>query len=587
MCRSTVHLAARGALLRLVVAVLVAGISGNGSRGSANVASCRHRMVFEIYNGYACDVIVTSTSDDDDEAAAMAVNVVGEVPSNASALRLTLRRAGVDIADNGSHTSTYSSTPHFSRLRGLEIVSETESFPAGLLSKLGAATVRQLSLLQSTYRNDFRLRLPPTSIEGPFAASGGSLSTLQLSDLGIEQLPANTFDELTTLCVLFLNNNRLSALPAGLFDDLCNLSSLWLGRNDFVDVEDIFLTGSGRQQRCGPGLARLQSLDLHGNQLQRLRSDAFRSLPSVVELNLSENNLSVIDAGAFASLAELRTLYIDSNRLTAVSSAMFQGLTSLTTLDVDHNRLSDISSGAFQHLAALRALRLKGNEIRSVSADAWAGLEQLTKLELSSNRLTAVNRSTFSGLCVLTKLDLADNEVSVARADAFVCLTMLERLDLSGNSLPDAERRRLEQRQWSSNDVGPAMCDECGNESATTDPSGGSGSSSSSSSSLITGCGQSGACDRGTTPSPRSSLSSVAARLSSGQLLVMALAISAFVCVLFLTLAVALYLLRRRRSALDFQERIAASSSYTPQFAGSTICTFDNSADGMYVKYHI
>ena len=512
----------------------------------------------------------------------------GRVPHNATALRLTLRRA--DAVDrrtgrNGSHM-TLSAVPltDLRQLRSLEVdVSDTESFPAGLLSKLGAVSLHRLSLFRSasTYIIDYRLRLP-TSAEGTFATSNSSLSTLVVSDLGIEKLPPKTFSGLTKLCFLFVNNNQLSFLPPGLFDDLCRLSSLSLAGNRFVDVSNLSLslagTGQPRWLRCGRGLARLRSLDLHDNRLRRLRADGFRSLRSLVELNLSGNEISVVDAGTFSGLVELRTLYIDANHLTAVVPAMFDGLTGLTTLDVSHNRLSDVASGTFRNLTALRSLHLHDNEIHAVRPEAWNGLNDLLELNLASNRLTVIEQSMFAGLCSLRQLDLSDNEVAVVRADAFVCLPALERLRLSGNLLPDAERHRFEELRWWPNDPA-ASCDKCGNSSPTT--------------STEIDYGQSIDPDQAAYPhdsraaatSSTSSSSSAVARPGAARFLAVTLAISAVVAASLLTVAGALYvrLLRRHRTVLE-RRQLFKTSSYSPQ--SSTSCTLDTGAYGVYVKFN-
>jgi len=575
MFQLRVFAAAAGAVLRLIVAVVV-GV-GTESRGSSAVASCRHQLVFDVYDGYACDVVVSWSSTDDDGASSAPVVMVstdGRVPRNATAMRLTLRRA-VESSRNGSGTTLSVPLTHLRQLRSLEVdVSETGTFPAGLLSKLGAVSLLRLSLFRSASTDsDYRLRLP-TSGDGTFATPNSSLSTLVLSDLGIEALPPKSFDGLTTLCFLFVNNNRLSALPAALFDDLCQLSSLSLAENRFVDVEKLSLAGSGRGKRLRCGLARLRSLDLHGNQLRRLRAGAFRWLRSVVELNLSGNEISVIDAGAFSGLVELRTLYIDANQLTFVESAMFDGLTALTTLDVGRNHLPDVASGAFRNLTSLRTLHLHQNEIQVVDPEAWIGLDQLTELNLESNHLTAVTESMFAGLCRLRQLDLSDNELTVVRADAFVCLPALERLDLSGNLLPDAERHRFEERRWWSNDAGTVPCYKCRNRSSTTTPAEINCGHSMDS-------GQAGnPCDFRATP-PASSSSAV--RLDATRVLAVALAVGAVVAALLLLLAAALYLLRRRLTLLDCHQ-LSTTSTYAPQ--SSTLCTLDTSTNGIYIKIH-
>jgi len=563
MFQRRVFVAASSAVLRLIIAFLV----GSGSpHSSTTVASCSH-LVFD--DRYACNVTVTPSSTDDDSAAAVVMTSnCDQVPRNASALRLTLyiRPATALGSRNGSRTNLSVPLTYLPLLRSLDVdVSETRSFPAGLLSKLGAISLLQLNVYRSA-STEYQLRIPT---EEMFATSNSSLTRLVLSGLGIEQLPVKTFEGLTTLCSLSVNKNRLSSLPAGLFDDLCQLSSLSLAGNRFVDVEDLSLIGRG----CG--LSRLRSLDLHGNRLQQLRASVFRSLRSVVEINLSENELSVIEDGTFSGLLELRTLYIDKNQLVTVMPMMFDGLTRLETLDISSNRLSNISSGSFQYLTALRTLSLRENEIQFIRSDAWTGLDKLTDLDLASNRLTAVDKSTFTGLCSLHYVDLSDNKVTVARADTFMCLTALEQLDLSGNLLSGAELHRSKERQWWSKDVGtgpPASCDKCWNWNA----------SMTTTSSAETNSTYPAADPHRASPSPSPSSLSAVLRLATTQMLAVLLPIGAMVAVaLFLKFAVALY--KRRRTVFDCQHH---STTSTYRYHSDTVCTLDNSIDGIYVKIH-
>jgi len=450
-------------------------------------------------------------------------------------------------------------------------VSETLSLPAGLLSKLGAAAVQRLSVFRSasTVADQFRLRLPPTS--ATFALPNGSLSTLHLSDLGIEAVPPRTFDGLTTLCYLYLNNNRLTSLPAGVFDDLCRLWSLSLAQNRFVDVADMSLSGRSDQSECGRGLARLRTLNLYGNRLRRLRADVFRRLRSLVELNLSENELAVVDVGAFRGLGRLRTLYMESNRLASLVPAMFDGLPALTTLDLGDNRLADVASCAFRSLTRLRSLRLRGNVIQTVGSGAWTGLDELIELNLAANRLAAVGRSMFAGLCGLRRLDLSENLVAVApAADSFACLASLELLDLSGNALSDAERETKEGRWWL-NDSG-TVCDRCANTSSTTSPA---------EINSVDGRREIGpGLALRSTPSPSSS--AAASRTAASRILTVSLVVVAAVVALFVTLAAATHLLRRRRAVFDCRQH---RSHHSAQSYPGTACTLDSSVEGLYVKY--
>jgi len=107
---------APAAVVRLFVAVLV-GSGGPESRGpsaAATVDLCRRQPLPDVDVGYACDVIVTSSSSD---GAVTATTI--EVPRDAAALRLTLRRAPASHVTSQTGSGRWTtSLPH---LRSVEV----------------------------------------------------------------------------------------------------------------------------------------------------------------------------------------------------------------------------------------------------------------------------------------------------------------------------------------------------------------------------------------------------------------------------------------------------------------------------------
>lgn len=112
---------APAAVVRLFVAVLV-GSGGPESRGpsaAATVDSCRRQPLPDVDVGYACDVIVTSSSSD---GAVTATTI--EVPRDAAALRLTLRRAPASHVTSQTGSGRWTtSLPHLRSVEVGEIVS--------------------------------------------------------------------------------------------------------------------------------------------------------------------------------------------------------------------------------------------------------------------------------------------------------------------------------------------------------------------------------------------------------------------------------------------------------------------------------
>ena len=91
---------------------------------------------------------------------------------------------------------------------------------------------------------------------------------------GLTELPSGTFDGLTKLKYLDLDNNGLETLSADVFD----------------------------------GLDSLRTLELNSNRLSTLPADIFDGLTKLEELGLSDNDLEALPADVFDDLDSLRTL---------------------------------------------------------------------------------------------------------------------------------------------------------------------------------------------------------------------------------------------------------------------------------------
>ena len=87
------------------------------------------------------------------------------------------------------------------------------------------------------------------------------------------------FDRLTSLEILFLDNNDLTELPAGVFNGLTSLETLFLYANELTTLPaGVF-----------DELIKLTSLDLSANELTTLPDDVFEPLTLLTELWLRDN----------------------------------------------------------------------------------------------------------------------------------------------------------------------------------------------------------------------------------------------------------------------------------------------------------
>ncbi|XP_075873594.1 podocan [Nelusetta ayraudi] len=321
------------------------------------------------------------------------------------------------------------------------------------------------------------------------------LETLNLQNnwLTTQGIADEGFEMLDQLAYLYLANNKLTAAPKVLppslvsadfaanqltkiypytFGQKPKLKSVYLHNNKLSDA--------GLPEHMFNGSDSLEILTMSSNFLQEVPSN----LPSnLYRLHLKSNNLEKIPTGAFNSLPNLRELYLQNNHLTneAMDNETFSQLSSLECLDLSNNNLSVVPKGLPRNLVLLH---LEKNSIRSIPGDALTSVRNLEYLLLHNNKLRSrsihltafqglkklhtlhmynnllervprglprraktlmllhnliseISRNDLSLLYTLTELNLSYNKLTSARLhrDAFRKMRDLEILDLSGNGL--------------------------------------------------------------------------------------------------------------------------------------------------------
>ncbi|MCZ8066992.1 MAG: leucine-rich repeat domain-containing protein [Microcystis sp. LE17-20D] len=132
-------------------------------------------------------------------------------------------------------------------------------------------------------------------------------------------------------------------------------------------------------------LTSLQILFLNNNQISEI-PEALAQLTSLQELNLSINRIRGIPE-ALAQLTSLQSLDLRNNQISEIPEALAQ-LTSLQHLRLSNNQISEIPE-ALAHLTSLQYLHLRNNQIREIP-EALAHLVNLKRLVLENNPITNV-----------------------------------------------------------------------------------------------------------------------------------------------------------------------------------------------------
>ena len=229
-----------------------------------------------------------------------------------------------------------------------------------------------------------------------------SITSLDLSGLGISSLRAGDLAGLTSIASLSLYNNRLTTLPEGIFSGLTALTELNLEYNRLDHLqENVFSQASDLErlylgnnmlpdlpENVFDGLSGLEVLSLSDNRLQSLPDGLFLDLSSLAVLDLRNNHLGSLQDGAFAGLSSLQQLVLESNRIASISADAFAGLSGVRWINLNHNRLDSLPTGTFSGLDGLRQIWLANNRLVSLDPGTFAGLSGLTQLLLDNNGLT-------------------------------------------------------------------------------------------------------------------------------------------------------------------------------------------------------
>ena len=140
-----------------------------------------------------------------------------------------------------------------------------------------------------------------------------SITRLDLSGSGINELRDDDFSGLSSLQTLLLYNNSLTEIPEEIFEGLKRLQDLWLFRNS----------------------------------LKNLHEEIFNGPSNLKQLLLGANPLDELPTGIFSGLSRLRKLSLNSSLLTTLPVGIFDGLDVLEVLDLRATPLSTMPEGIF------------------------------------------------------------------------------------------------------------------------------------------------------------------------------------------------------------------------------------------------
>ncbi|MYE81764.1 MAG: leucine-rich repeat protein [Gammaproteobacteria bacterium] len=249
--------------------------------------------------------------------------------------------------------------------------------------------------------------------------------SLDLATKSIDTVRDGDFAGLANLVELRLRGNPGLTIEDGAFGDLRNLKLLDLCCSDLDVVPPAIRS-----------LRSLTRLNLYGNPIRSLASDAFSGLSELRYLHLANLELTSLPEGVFSDQRRLLELYLYENRITEITKEMLRGPQDLLSLRLNGNPLGELRPDAFAAIPKIWSLNLRRTQLRTIPSQAIANV--VSTLDVSDNLIEDVSGTTFPGWS-LGRLNLANNSLSALPPGVFAGFTSRAcrhgemELDLSGN----------------------------------------------------------------------------------------------------------------------------------------------------------
>ncbi|KAL1132624.1 hypothetical protein AAG570_010576 [Ranatra chinensis] len=270
--------------------------------------------------------------------------------------------------------------------------------------------------------NDFVV-IPAT----PLIEISYTLRLLDLSNNQIEHLDTTMFTDTPLLTDLNLSNNKLTLLPDNVFRSVGSLVRLnfrgnklranfkellhYLQRLRYLDLAE-----TGLKFAPHLSLPRLISLNMSGNELDRIREPFLESVPKLRTLDISRNLFTNLSGIAWHMAPFISELDISRNPIKILTKDSFMGLDNLQTLNVQH--LHDLQRFDSDSLSKCKHLK-------------WLRIQTWPMIEKYRFRLSRI----LSTLNHLQRLSVMVTEVKLSDQFGEAFPPKLKTLEISGSKL--------------------------------------------------------------------------------------------------------------------------------------------------------
>ncbi|CRL08203.1 CLUMA_CG020936, isoform A [Clunio marinus] len=287
------------------------------------------------------------------------------------------------------------------------------------------------------------------------------LKSLDLTDINIRDIASDSFDDLTTLEELLIDNSVLDETNEKLFEHLSTLKILKLIGNRMKKVNPDFFTNlstlievsidmdTENTQKISEELLKrnenVKSITIQGEIIYPYKA---HSTTTEVSENLEEPEkkfegalnevecefLEMISTFTNESLFTCLISDVDP-LLTSYSIINDQKLKSVKKVSFDNNQIERIPENLSSFFPQLIEISAVNSSIIEIDGNSFIGLRNLKSLDLSGNKLKHIEPETFNGLESLENLDLSYNDMEFLEEDIFNDLKNLKNVNLESNKL--------------------------------------------------------------------------------------------------------------------------------------------------------
>ncbi|XP_066303112.1 uncharacterized protein [Branchiostoma lanceolatum] len=260
------------------------------------------------------------------------------------------------------------------------------------------------------------------------------LQQLYLSGNDITDVPDTALHGLQSLITLYLHNNRLGWLKKVALEDLSSLQNLYVQNNDIGHLEKgtidqltshikaIYFNGNDLTELYPGGEFHNITAEWHGpinfygNRISSIRSETFKQISGVTDLDLRNNDISIIEANSFHDVSA-RYLRLDGNPTKHLESFAFNDVRLTYDLYLTSADFDTIPSFTFNQVSG-RHMYLNGGSVAVIESNAFYTVRLSGDMNLQSNNISVIKENGFYKVSC-RYLYLHDNPVTRLGSFAF------------------------------------------------------------------------------------------------------------------------------------------------------------------------